>query len=90
MSFFGKNQYADWRIILSIFFIGFCFAVGFGITLYLDMGDDVDIFSSNPTSVNGKKVKKEVLTNMLERMNARQKAFDDLKINKPIVLDPSL
>ncbi|MEI7513461.1 MAG: hypothetical protein WCJ74_02465, partial [bacterium] len=57
---------------------------------YINIGDDVDLFASNSSASNNKKINKEALAKMIGQMEERQKKFEDLKINKPVVMDPSL
>ena len=75
---------------MSVFFIGFIIAVSFGVLFFFYSGDEVDLFSSNPNVVGVKKINKQVLTNMLGKMGERQKNFNELKINKPVVGDPGI
>jgi hypothetical protein len=90
LSFFGKNQYGDWKIILFIFFVGFVLAIAFGFYSFLNMEDDVDFYSSSSSVVSNKKIKKETLISIISRMEERQVKFYDLKSNKPSVGDPGV
>jgi hypothetical protein len=89
LSFFGQNQYKDWRILLSLLFLGFFLAVIFATYSFFTQGDEIDFFS-NSTTINSKKINKEVLTSMLSGMEERQKNLESLRINKPVVGDPSI
>jgi hypothetical protein len=88
LSFFGKTQYNDWRVILAVFFLGFIGAAIFGLYLLYNIGGSA--FDGELTVVSGKKIKKELLTEMISKMEERQMKFNELKINKPGVGDPSL
>ncbi len=90
ISFFGQNQYVDWKILLTTLFICFFIATGFGLFIFLNPVDEVDLFKSDPTIVNDKKIKKEVLLGIISRMEDRQKAMGELRLNKPTISDPSL
>lgn len=88
LSFFGKTQYSDWRIILAIFAIGFLGAAIFGFYLLFNLGSGA--FNGELTVVSGKKIKKEMLTGMISKMEERQMKFNELKISKPGVGDPGV
>ena len=90
LSFFGQNQYNDWKIVLIIIFVGFLLVSSFGWFFYQNIGDDVDYFGSGSNTKEVKKIKKEVLTTMIGRMEERQKNFDELVKNKPFAADPSI
>jgi hypothetical protein len=60
LSFFGKNQYSDWRIILSILFFAFFIAMGFALFTYFNEPADVDLFSTNTNTSSVRKIKKDV------------------------------
>ena len=89
LSFFGQNQYKDWRIILTILFVSFVCAMSFALFSFLYPTKGIDPFSNSNAGAR-KKINKEVLTTMLSRMEDRQMNFGSLKSSKPIVADPSL
>jgi hypothetical protein len=89
LSFFGQNQYADWKILLSILFAGFFISVIVCFFSFLNISKDVDIYSSGPVVLN-KKINKGNLMKVINKMEDRQKNFEELKVNKPTVGDPGI
>jgi hypothetical protein len=89
LSFFGQNQYKDWKILLTIFFVSFLCAVLFALFSFFWPENEVDLFN-NSNAVGNKKINNEVLTSMLDRMEKRQENLDSLKLSKPVVGDPGV
>lgn len=90
LSFFGNNQYSDWKIVLSIFFVVFFVSITLALISYFNTRESVDLFNSSQTTVVGKKIKKETLEKVIIKIEERQKNFEALQANKPIVGDPSI
>lgn len=90
ISFFGQNQYVDWKYIITTLFIILFVAIGFSWFAFYDLTDEIDIFASNPVAANTGTINKDVLDRTISRMEDRQKKFDDLKKSRPIVSDPSV
>ena len=90
LSFFGRNQYADWRVMLSIFFISFVLAMSFALFTYFNKGDDYDFFEPTTNAVAPKEIKKASLEKIIIKMDERKKNFDQLKVSRPVVGDPSI
>ena len=90
MSFFGQSQYSDWKIILSFFLIAFLISIFLALFLYFYSDEGVDLYGQGQTTTIGKKIKKEALEKVIIKMEERQKNFEELKVNKPTVGDPSI
>lgn len=90
LSFFGRNQYADWRVMLSIFFISFVLAMSFALFTYFNKEDDYDFFEPTTDAVAPKEIKKASLEKVIIRMDERKKNFEELKSGRPVVGDPSM
>lgn len=90
LSFFGRNQYHDWKIILGTFFIVFICVSIFSIVSFMNIGEEIDIFGSDSSLPTNKKINKEELKSMINEMDSRQKSFYELKMNKPVIGDPSI
>lgn len=89
MSFFGQSQYTDWKILLACVCIGLLLVASWGFYLYSKVNRD-DFFNSNLPVTQAKKVDRQILTQMISKVEEKQKNFDDLRVLKPNVSDPSL
>lgn len=87
-SFFGRSQYNDWKILVICTIVGLSGALFFGLYIFTTIGEAA-AYEAQPLVVH-KKINKEVLTQMLQRIEERQKRTEDLKNTKPITADPSL
>lgn len=90
LSFFGKNQYSDWKILLSILGISFFIAIFIALFTYYNRVESVDLFGSPNIVISNKKVNKEILMGMLGGMESRKENYNELIKNKPVVSDPGL
>lgn len=88
LSFFGRSQYNDWKILVWCMIFGLSGALFFGLYIFTTIGE-ADAYEEK-TPVVHKKINKEVLTQMLQRIEERQKRTEDLKNIKPTVSDPSI
>ena len=88
-SFFGRSQYNDWKIILAVFFGGLALSTLGGVFIYFSF-NQTDSSDENVVVVNAKKVDRKVLTDMISKIEDKQKKSEELKLSKPIVSDPSL
>lgn len=90
MSFFGKSQYRDWKILIYGTFIAMLISASWGVWLLYDFNEG-ELFNIDSTSfAPQKKINKEMLSKMIQRVEDKKKNFEDLKTNKPLVSDPSL
>lgn len=89
MSFFGQNQYADWKILLSILFAGFFISAVVCVICFINIEDEVDVYSSSTIVLNNR-INKNVLIEIISKGEDKHRAFDGLKINKPVVGDPGI
>ncbi|MEI6480466.1 MAG: hypothetical protein WCO12_03020 [bacterium] len=89
MSIFGRSQYNDWKIIMTVTTFGLFMAAIFGFCLYINF-DAGDFSNTTPSTAPSTKINKEVLNSVLEKMGDKQKNFEILKNSKPLFKDPSL
>lgn len=89
LSFFGYNQYHDWQVLVFLTMFGFLLVTGLGAYVHSIVGSSA-FFDTDVPVVSAKKVNTKVLSDMLLRLETKQKAFDDVKKTKPVVTDPSL
>jgi hypothetical protein len=92
LSFFGRSQYRDWTVVLYVFFTIFIFTVFFAIFSYFEIKNKANYFGIDPdlVVVSEKRINKEALTSMIDKMGEREKNFNQLKNSKPKVEDPSI
>jgi len=64
--------------------------MAFALFTYFNEIKEVDIYGSNEKSASSKQIKKEVLEKVIIKMEERQKNFDELRVNKPVVGDPAI
>lgn len=90
MSFFGKSQYDDWKILVIICFIGVCLVAFFGGWMFYNLNEG-DLFNQSSSSVfPQKKIDKKILSEMIQKVEEKKTNFENLKTNKPVVSDPSM
>lgn len=88
LSFFGRNQYFDWKVILGIFFTSFIFAMAFALFTYFNTVEEYDFFETSTNTVTPKEIKKASLEKIIVRIEERKKNFEELKSSKSVVGDP--
>ena len=89
MSFFGYDQYRDWKMLVWFTMAGLVISLVVGVCAYVSFRNG-ELFQNPSSTTDVKKLNKKVLTDMLESMDNKQKALEDLKVKAPKVTDPSL
>ena len=90
MSFFGRNQYHDWMILVCFSFVGFVAAIIIGFLFYYEMGQG-NIFDGDVVYVpHTNTVDKQTLTNMIDKIELKTKNFESVKNLNVKISDPSL
>lgn len=89
MSFFGQSQYSDWKTLLIFVVVGVLMAISSGLYLYSTVSQK-DFFDSSAPVVKNKKIDRQVLIQMISKVEEKQRSFDMLKTSKPVVTDPSI
>ena len=88
LSFFGRSQYHDWRVLVVCTIICLCGAFIFELYIFSNI-NQADA-SELQLKVVHKKINKEVLTQMLQRVEEKQNKIEDLRKVRPTVIDPSI
>lgn len=86
---FEIAPYRDWRIIMSIFFIGMVVSVAFSVYLFMGVRGDT-LFSGGVKKDDSVKMDVTKLTKTINMFQARSKQFEELKMATTTLVDPSL
>ncbi|MEI7810696.1 MAG: hypothetical protein WCI41_04070 [bacterium] len=89
MSIFGRSQYNDWKILITVTVVGLLVVAIFGFCLYINF-DAGDFSNPTPSTAPSTKINKAVLNSMLDKMGDKQTNFETLKNSKTLFKDPSL
>ena len=90
LSFFGRSQYRDWRMILSVFFSLFVLAIILALISYNITRNENNYMGERSATSSDNGINKEVLTSVITKMEEREKNFEKLKNSKPVISDPSM
>lgn len=79
-----------WRKILLIFIVANAIIIGFNVYLFLQINSGEIFIVENNETISVKTIDRALLRNTIDLFEIKEIEFDNLKNNKPKIIDPSL
>ena len=90
LSVLGRGQRFDWEILLAFFFVVIIIAVSFSVHVFLGVRAG-DIFQeAYQAPVHNVNINKKALDQLVKDFAVRADNLKNLRIQKPVFVDPSL
>lgn len=83
------TPYRDWRIVVTVFFIGLVISLGFNIYMSIEINSD-SFFATAPKSTGVIKFNEEGLAKVIAGFDEKSALFEKVKKEGVAVVDPSL
>lgn len=83
------TPYRDWRILVTMFFVGLVVSIGFNVYMSTEISRD-SFFTVTPKAFDGVKLNDDGLAKVIVDIDEKAARFETIKSEGVQVVDPSL